>query len=137
MPLNPSEPPHFRPMVSAESGAEVRVTLLALHESIKGRIECADHERGFASGFLLIEDQHRLGHFWIACTQLVEQHAGLCILAAKAEHRSSGDVGMMNVAGQQAAEGLRILTRSTAAALVSKKADAVDVGEDAVGADMR
>ena len=40
---------------------------------------------------------------------------------------------MMNVAGEQAAERLRILARAAAAALVGEKANAVDVGKDAFG----
>ena len=58
---------------------------------------------------------------------------GLRILAAEAQHRCAGDVGMVNVAGEQAAERLRILARAAAAALVGKEANAIEVGEDAFG----
>ena len=58
----------------------------------------------------------------------------LRILAAEAQHGGAGDVGMVDVAGEQAAERLRVLARAAAAALVGEEANAVDVGEDAFGA---
>ena len=62
---------------------------------------------------------------------------GLRILAAEAQDGGAGDVGVVNVAGQQPAESLRILARAAAAALMGEEADAIDVGEDALGARLR
>ena len=68
----------------------------------------------------------------VARAQLVHQHAGLCILAAQAQHGCACHVGMMNVAGEQAAERLRVLPRASAAALVGEEADAVEIGKDSI-----
>ncbi len=75
MPLNPSEPPHFKPTVSAESGAGVRCTRFASSKPGECLVQCAGHQRRFAPRTLLIEDQNRLAHFRIARTQFVHQHA--------------------------------------------------------------
>ena len=74
---------------------------------------------------------------WIACAEFVQEHAGLRVLATEAEHRSSGDVGVVDVAGEQTTKGLRILPRSAAAAFVGEEADSVDVGEDTFGTRLR
>ena len=55
------------------------------------------------------------------------------ILTAEAEHGCAGDIGMVDVSGEQAAERLRVLARAAAATLVGEEADAVDVGEDTIG----
>ena len=55
------------------------------------------------------------------------------MLAAQAQHGCAGDVGVVDVAGQQTAERLRILARAAAAALVGKKANAIEIGKDALG----
>src|ERR1019366_3662907 len=54
------------------------------------------------------------------------------VLAAQARYLCSGYVGVVDVASQQAAECLRVLARAAAAALMGKKADAVDVREDSL-----
>ncbi len=41
---------------------------------------------------------------------------------------------MVNVSGEKAAESLRVLASASAAALVSEKADAIDVGKDSLAA---
>ena len=89
------------------------------------------------AGLLLVEDQHRLAQLGIARAQLFQQDAGLCVLAAQAEHGCAGDVGMMDVAGEQAAECVRILARAAAAELMGEKADAVEVGKDALRFELR
>jgi len=57
----------------------------------------------------------------------------LRILASEAEDGGARDVGMVDIAGEQAAESLRILACAAAAALMGEKANAVDVGEDSFG----
>ena len=132
MPLNPSEPPHLRPTVSAESGAGAALSLdWPLPAPAKVSSSARLISVVLAARLLLIENQHRLVHLRIARAQFVHQHARLRILAAKAQDRGSGHVGVMDVAGQQSAKSLRILARAAAAALVGEKANAVEIGEDA------
>nr|GFD54219.1 hypothetical protein [Tanacetum cinerariifolium] len=78
---------------------------------------------------LLVEDKERLAEVGVALRDFILQHAGLRILAAQAEHRSPGHVGVRDVAGEQAAQALRILPDAAAAAFVLQKPDAVHVGE--------
>jgi hypothetical protein len=85
----------------------------------------------------LIEDQHRLAQLGIESPQLVHQHACLRMLAAQAQHRCAGHVGMVDVTGKQTAQRLRVLARAAATALVGKKANAVEVLEDTLRARMR
>ena len=51
------------------------------------------------------------------------------MLAAEAENSGSGDVGMIDVSGEEAAEIVGIFTRAAAAAFVRQEFDAVDVRE--------
>src|SRR5579871_1809957 len=105
---------------------------VGLNQCRKGLVEGAAHQCRFAAGSLLIEDQNGLGHLRVARTQLVQQHARLRVLAAEAKDGCARYVGVVNVARKQSAKRLRILTSTAAAALVRKKANAVDVGEDSL-----
>ena len=109
MPLNPSEPPHCSPTVSAESGAGVRWTRLASARRRTVWSRAWSKQRAFAAGLLLIEDEDRLGDLRIELAQLFHQLSRLRHLAAEAEHGGAGNVGVVNVAGEQGAKRLRVL----------------------------
>ena len=108
--------------------------LVGLSERDEGAVDGLLHERRLVAGLLLIDDDHRLAQLGIARAELFHEQSGLRVLAAEAEHGGAGDVGVVNVAGEQTAEFTRILARAAAAKLVGDEADAVDVGKDALGA---
>jgi len=65
----------------------------------------------------------------ISQPQLLLQNRDLRVLAAEAENGGSGDVGMIDVSGEEAAEIVGIFARAAAAAFVRQEFDAVDVRE--------
>jgi hypothetical protein len=90
------------------------------------------HHRRFRAAALLLENVEWLIKLWIPLANLFAKDANLCVLAAQAEDRGSGDVGMVNVAGDQSAEIVGIFPRAAAAAFVQQEANAVNVREKAV-----
>ena len=78
---------------------------------------------------LLLEGEQRLGECRVATCDLFAQDVDLRVLAAEREHGGAGDVGMHDVAGEQAAQCTGVLARAAAAAVVGEEADAVEVGE--------
>ena len=114
MPLKPSEPPHCRPTVSAERGAGARSRAIGLSQRRKSLVQRLLHQCRLASGALLIDNQHRLAQLRVPRPQFLHQNARLRVLAAQAQHRCPGHVGVVDVAGQQPAERLRVLACSAA-----------------------
>ena len=84
MPLNPSEPPHWKS--DGERGERRRRSLgaIGLSQRGEGLVQRQLHQRRFAAGALLIDDHHRLAQLRIAGPQLFHEHVRLRVLAAKA-----------------------------------------------------
>src|ERR1700682_5777666 len=87
-----------------------------------------DHGR-FGGALLLLENKKRLAEVCVAALDCFLQDGHLRMLASEAQNRSAGNVGMMNVAGQQPAQICRVLMRAAAAAFVHEKFYAVDVAK--------
>ena len=66
---------------------------------------------------LLFQNIKRLREFRRAFLYLLLQHGNLRVLATKTKDGRTGDIGMRNITGQQAAKRLRILPRAAALAL--------------------
>ena len=134
MPLNPSEPPHLSPIVSAESGAGARATSLAFSERGEGLVEgAASMSTDLAARFLLIEDQNRLRISGSRARSSSMSMLACAFWQPRLSTVAPGNIGMVNIAGEQAAESLRILACAAAAALMGEEANAVEVGKDALG----
>src|SRR5438552_1154437 len=83
------------------------------------------------SAFLLLENDERLAEMQIAALDLFAKDVNLSVLAAEAEHGSSGNVGVMQISGDESAEIVRVLARPAATTLMKEKLDAVNIGENA------
>src|SRR5690348_10244983 len=77
---------------------------VGLDETEKGFANGLRNHRGFGSALLLLEDEQRLAEMGVTALDLLEEDRNLRVLAAKAENRGPHNVGMMDVAGQQATE---------------------------------
>jgi len=101
IPEKPSEPPHLRPTVSEESGAGVLESLFA--RPVQERFSDAiGNQRGLRKAFLPARKEDRLLQIRISQPQLLLQNRDLRVLAAEAEDGGSGDVGMIDVSGEEA-----------------------------------
>ena len=76
---------------------------------------------------LLLQNDQGLVERRIALLDLLPQDCNLRRLATQAEDRGSRHIGMIDVTGDQSAEIVGILARSTASPLMQQKFDAVDV----------
>ena len=84
----------------------------------------------FGSAFLLFENQNRFAAIRVAALDLLEEDGNLRVLATEAKNRGASNVGMMNVACEQATEIVRVFASAAAAAFVHKKFDSVDVAKE-------
>ncbi len=101
--------------------------LVGFHETEEGVANGFREHVEFRAHLLLLEDEQRLGKIRIAALELFDQHGHLRVLAAETQDRGAGDVGMMNVAGEEAAEISGVFAGASAAALVHQELDAVEV----------
>ena len=105
--------------------------LIRLRKCREGLVDGLLHQGGLEAGLLLIDENDGLAQLGIAGAELLHKQSGLRVLATEAEHSGAGDIGVMNVAGEQTAKLACILPRTAATQLMSDKADAIDVGKDA------
>jgi len=66
----------------------------------------------------------------ISLCQLVAKHGHLGVLASETEHGRASYIRMVNVAGKQRAEVVRILPRTTTTSFVQQKLYAIDIGKN-------
>jgi len=67
---------------------------------------------------LLFEDKQRLVELWVALANFLAKNCDLGVLATETQDCRSGNIRMMNLPCNQAAEIVRILARPSAAAFV-------------------
>src|SRR5437899_1134915 len=105
--------------------------LVGFDKAIKRLLDCFGKHGELRSAFLLLENDERLAEMQIAALDLFAKNVNLSVLAAEAEHGSSGNVRVMQISGDESAEVVRVLTRSPATTLMKEKLDAVNIGENA------
>jgi hypothetical protein len=93
-------------------------------------LDCRGQHDGFELALLLIDDDERFVEGGCAPRNLIAQQGNLRILASQAEDGGPGNVGVMNVSGDQPAQQPGIVPGASAAAFVGEKFDAIDVRED-------
>src|SRR5690348_8976202 len=103
--------------------------LVCFREADERLANGAREHRRLGRAFLLLEKEERLAELRIALLDGVLNHRNLRVLAAEAQDRGSGDVGMDDVIGEQCAKVLRVFASRAAAAFVKEELDAVDVFE--------
>jgi hypothetical protein len=103
---------------------------VGFHQAHKGVANRFREHGGFRAHFLLLENQQRLSKIGIAALDFFDQRRRLRVLATQAENRRAGNIGMMNVSGQQAAQVSGVFASGSAALLMCQKFDAVDVAEN-------
>ncbi len=92
--------------------------MLASTRPREGLLDGGGEHVGFEAGLLLIEDQDGLGEVGIAQSQFFLQVGDLGVLATEAEDGGAGDVGVVDVAGDETAEGAGVVAGSAAAELM-------------------
>src|SRR6266568_4698313 len=110
-------------------GGGLAFDFVSFDETEKGFADGLRNHGGFRSALLLLEDEKRLVEMTVPTLDLLEQNWNLRVLAAEAENRGARNVGMMDVAGEQAAESVGIFTRAAAAAFVHQEFNAVNVSK--------
>src|SRR6185312_3081609 len=76
------------------------------------------------------EQDEGLAEVRIALVDLVAQDLGLRVLASKAQHRGSGHVGMVQVAGNQSTEIARVFAGAATSSFMGEELHAIDVFEE-------
>ena len=122
----------LQPDVQGVEGRGLAAGLVGNHQAGKRLAQRGADEGVLSAQLLLVKNVERLAEIGVALRDFLLQHAGLRILAAQAEYSGAGHVGVRDVAGQQAAQRLRILPDTAATALVREKPDAVHVRERAL-----
>ncbi len=105
--------------------------LIGLHQAVERLLDRGGEHRLFGALPLLLEVEERLVEVRGALGDLLAEEVALRVLTAEREHRGTGDVRVVQVAGQQSAEIARVLARAAASARVRQELDSVDVAEDA------
>jgi len=67
----------------------------------------------------------------IAVLDLFAKDVNLGVLATEAEYGRSGNVGVMQISGNESTEIVRVFARPAATTLMKEKLDAVKIGENA------
>src|SRR6266699_1254276 len=79
----------------------------------------------------MLENKQRLVELGIALANLFAKNCDLRVLTAQAQYRCTGNVGVVNVTGDEGAEVVGVFARASTATFVKQEADAVDVLEQA------
>ncbi len=82
------------------------------------------------AAFLLLEEVERLVEGGVECCELGLEEGDLGVLATEGEDGGTGDVGVGDVAGEEAAEGLGVLAGAAAAHGVVEELETGEVREE-------
>ena len=105
------------------SGGALR--FVGFHQAEKSAANCFAEHGGFGAAVLLFDDDQWLIKIGIPFAQFLAEYRDLGVLAAETENRGSGNVGVIDVTGDEAAEIIGIFARAAAAAFVQEETDAV------------
>src|SRR5215472_8528000 len=106
------------------------IRLVCLHKSVKGPANRLREHGKFRSALLLLENDERLLQVQVAAVDFVPQDFNLRVLAAEAQHRRTGNIGMVDVARDQTAEIVRVFPRPATSSLMEEKPDAIHIGKE-------
>ena len=103
---------------------------IGFHQAFEGGANGIGKHGRFKTGLLLFKHQNRLVQGRVPLAKRVHQNGRLGILATETQHRRAGNVGMMDVTGEQATERFGILTGAPTAAFMHQEPYSVDIGKD-------
>src|SRR5271155_4364042 len=101
------------------------LSFVGFHQAEKCAANCFAEHGGFGAAVLLFDDDEGLSEIWISFAQFLTQNRDLRVLAAETENRGTGDIGMIDVTGNEAAEIIGIFAGAATAAFMQQETDAV------------
>src|SRR5215469_13661357 len=119
----------FQAEAKMRKGRRLATGVLRLHKTEEGLTNGGGQHREFRARPLLLEPKNRFREVRIAPGDFLTKNGDLRMLAAEAQNRRAGNIGMMDVSRDEPAQVSRIFPRSAAAAFVHQELDPIEMLE--------